>query len=119
MPEHVHLVLIPSLNNSVGTILGEIKETSSGRIHLLLEKANSPLISRLTKIRNRLPRFVFWQAGCYDHTCRSEEAMWEKINYCHNNPVRRGFVKSPLDWPWSSYRYYHGYDGYKLKMDGI
>ena len=25
----------------------------------------------------------------------------EKLNYMHNNPVKRGLVKQPGDWPWS------------------
>jgi hypothetical protein len=24
----------------------------------------------------------------------------------HNNPVTRGLVKEPEQWPWSSFRYY-------------
>jgi hypothetical protein len=24
----------------------------------------------------------------------------------HNNPAKRGLVRSPEQWPWSSYRYY-------------
>jgi putative transposase len=30
----------------------------------------------------------------------------EKIRYIHLNPVRRGLVEKPEDWPWSSYRHY-------------
>jgi hypothetical protein len=25
----------------------------------------------------------------------------EKLNYMHNNPLKRGLVKHPGDWPWS------------------
>jgi REP element-mobilizing transposase RayT len=27
------------------------------------------------------------------------------LNYMHNNPVKRGLVKEPSDWPWSSWRF--------------
>ncbi len=30
----------------------------------------------------------------------------EKLDYIHNNPVRRGLVARPEDWPWSSFRHY-------------
>ncbi len=30
----------------------------------------------------------------------------EKIEYMHQNPVRRGLVKEPADWLWSSYGHY-------------
>jgi len=30
--------------------------------------------------------------------------LHEKIAYIHNNPVRRGLIQRPEDWPWSSCR---------------
>ncbi len=30
----------------------------------------------------------------------------EKLRYIHRNPVRRGLVKKPEDWKWSSFRHY-------------
>ncbi|MCX6345200.1 MAG: hypothetical protein NT018_08995, partial [Armatimonadetes bacterium] len=32
--------------------------------------------------------------------------LYEKISYIHANPVRRGLVKHPGDWLYSSYRFY-------------
>jgi len=43
----------------------------------------------------------------------------EKIEYCHKNPVTRGLVKDPGDWPWSSYRWYQGLDEIELETDGL
>ena len=34
--------------------------------------------------------------------------MWEKIGYIHRNPVKRGLVAAPIDWRWSSARWYAG-----------
>ena len=28
------------------------------------------------------------------------------IRYIHSNPVKRGLVAKPEDWPWSSFRHY-------------
>jgi putative transposase len=30
----------------------------------------------------------------------------EKLKYIHRNPVKRGLVEKPEDWPWSSFRNY-------------
>jgi len=30
----------------------------------------------------------------------------EKLRYIHRNPVKRGLVKSPELWRWSSFRFY-------------
>lgn len=119
MPEHVHLIILPPRDCRIGIIAGEIKQVSSRRIHEILLPVNSPLLEKMTITRNRLIRFTFWQRRCYDHTCRDEDSMWEKVNYCHNNPVKRGLVKSPADWPWSSYRVYNGYENCNLGIDAI
>ena len=37
----------------------------------------------------------------------------------HNNPVRRGLVAQPGDWPWSSWRYYYLDDSSVLAMDRV
>ena len=118
MPDHVHLVFIPGIDTGIGSIVGKIKRISSKRILKILktEKANS-IIEKLTIFRDGKDRPVFWQRRCYDHNCRSEKSMWEKVNYCHNNPVKRGLVKNPGDWEWSSYRWYHGYPDALLEMD--
>jgi putative transposase len=43
----------------------------------------------------------------------------EKLNYMHNNPVKRGLVKEPGDWPWSSWRFYFLNDTSLLAMDAV
>jgi len=30
----------------------------------------------------------------------------QKLRYIHRNPVARGLVERPEDWPWSSFRRY-------------
>jgi putative transposase len=106
MPEHVHVVIVPPEEVVLGDVVGEIKRQSALWIHDLLQKQGGPLMDQLTIIRNGVSRFVLWQRRCYDHNCRTEQDVWEKVNYCHNNPVKRGLVKSPERWEWSSYRYY-------------
>ncbi|MCP4566537.1 MAG: hypothetical protein GY841_03020 [FCB group bacterium] len=107
MPEHVHLVVRPPLDAKLGYIIGEIKRQSSRLIHSILKTQDQRLLERLTIRRNKKRRFVLWQRRCFDHNCRSEESVWHKVDYCHNNPVRRGLVKNPGDWRWSSYWLYH------------
>jgi hypothetical protein len=37
--------------------------------------------------------------------------------YLHHNPVQRGWVAHPGDWPWSSGRFYDLEDASVLAMD--
>jgi hypothetical protein len=48
----------------------------------------------------------FWQKRYYDRNVRDEREFMEKLRYLHRNPVKRGLVKQPAEWKWSSYRHY-------------
>ena len=48
----------------------------------------------------------FWQPRYYDFDVWSSAKRTEKLKYIHRNPVARGLVERPEDWPWSSYRHY-------------
>jgi putative transposase len=47
-----------------------------------------------------------WQHRFYDFVTWSEKKRIEKLRYMHNNPVKRGLVSEPEQWPWSSFRHY-------------
>ena len=51
-----------------------------------------------------LPRF--WQPRFYDFNVYSSYKVREKLEYVHANPVKRGLVKNPGAWMWSSFLSY-------------
>ena len=57
---------------------------------------------KLKKIGDR----AFWQRRYYDFNVHSELKTVEKLRYMHRNPVNRGLVETPEDWPWSSFVHY-------------
>ena len=84
MPEHVHL------------LIGEPRKGAvSGVIHAF----------KLSVAMRRTER-PFWQARYYDFLEHNEEKRVEKLRHMHRNPVVRGLVAKPEDWPWSSFRNY-------------
>lgn len=117
MPEHIHLVIIPDNGTKIGRIVGEIKRESAVKILDKLKKLNSPILAKLEVTRDGIRKHAFWQRRCYDHNCRTPESVWKAIEYCHNNPVKRGLVKEPSSWIWSSYLYYNGKDKVVLEID--
>lgn len=117
MPDHVHLVIVPIDNCAVGKIIGEIKRMSAKEIIAMLKAQKSALLSNLRVYRDGLTKYALWQRRCYDHNCRKPEIVWEKIQYCHNDPVRKGLANNPGAWKWSSYRWYEGMAGSLLEMD--
>ena len=58
-----------------------------------------------------------WQRRFYPYGIYSGKKEREKLDYMHNNPVTRGLVSSPRDWPWSSWRFYFMEDTSLIPMD--
>ncbi len=72
----------------------------------LLSKALQSLkksVSRRLALRAPGP---FWVERYYDFNVFSEKKRVEKLRYMHRNPVVRGLVSKPAEWPWSSFRHY-------------
>ncbi len=64
---------------------------------------------KLTTTPTHKPKRVelqFWQTRFYDFNVWSHAKKVEKLKYMHRNPVKRGLVTRPEDWPWSSFRHY-------------
>ena len=43
---------------------------------------------------------VVWQRDFFEHRLRSDESRRDKADYILANPVRKGLVKEPREWPW-------------------
>ncbi len=102
MPEHVHIVLYPLEESySMATINKAIKSPSAMDVF-----ERYPLLRSECQVGEN--EFRLWQAGGgYDRNLFTAKAVWAKIRYVHNNPMRRGLCETFLDWPWSSARAYH------------
>jgi REP-associated tyrosine transposase len=50
-------------------------------------------------------RFL-WQHRYWEHVLRDETDYRRHVEYIHFNPVKHGYVKAPIDWPYSSFRRY-------------
>ncbi len=87
MPEHVHLLVGEPRRSSLSVAIQVLKQQASRK---LKQRAEGQ----------------FWQRRYYDFNVWSEEKRIEKLRYMHRNPVARGLVEKPEDWPWSSFRHY-------------
>ena len=43
---------------------------------------------------------------CFKDAPAAAKKMREKLEYIHNNPIRRKLVTHQRDWPWSSWSFY-------------
>ena len=49
-------------------------------------------------------QYQFWQEGAHAEMIFSETMMRQKLEYIHQNPVKRGYVEQPEHWRCSSAR---------------
>lgn len=44
---------------------------------------------------------IEWQSDFFEHRLRNQSKFEEKCHYIRMNPVRKGLVESPTDWPYA------------------
>ena len=49
---------------------------------------------------------VIWQKRYWEHLLRDEADFTRHVEYIHYNPVKHGYVTSPIEWPYTSFRRY-------------
>ena len=90
MPEHFHLLIGEPETGNPGTVMQVLKQRVSHQGLKLLHPTK--------------PKF--WETRFYDFNVWSHAKKIGKLRYMHRNPVKRGLVARPEDWPWSSFRHY-------------
>ena len=119
MPEHVHLLVWPkSRVYDIAAIRKSIKQSVPQRAVHYMRRRQPDALKAFEVLRQGVLGYRFWQeGGGYDRNLFSPRAIGKVIGYIHNNPVRRGLVTSPLEWPWSSARWYAGLDVNAIEVD--
>ena len=118
MPDHVHLLLWPKLPEyPVSKVLWGLKRDVARRVVSGFRDRES---SMLEQILNPHRQHQFWQrGGGHDRNIFSEDEIREKIDYINMNPVRKGLVEAPVEWVWSSARWYAGDRDTGIPIDPI
>jgi putative transposase len=108
MPEHVHLLVSEPQRETLSTAIQALKLGVVQTIRCSGGSIVAPPMSRKTSETWGTPVHPnrFWQARFYDFNVWTEKKRVEKLRYIHRNPVERGLVSSPEQWPWSSFRWY-------------
>jgi putative transposase len=103
IPEHVHLLVTEPEVGTPSTVMQVLKQRSA---RALLPNRKRRSRRQLKLFGEEPPRRQFWQPRFYDFNVWTTKKRVEKLRYMHRNPVKRGLVKSPEQWLWSSYRFY-------------
>jgi len=101
MPEHFHLLVSEPKVGTPSVAMQVLKQRVS-RDSRARARASTKELDEWSK---ELPR-AFWLPRSYDFNVATKRKYLEKLNYMHFNPVKRGLVKLPDEWRWSSCRFY-------------
>jgi putative transposase len=101
MPEHFHLLMSEPQVGNPSTAMQSVKQRYAQRVIRRSRRRDQAQGS----LSEREPMPV-WQPRFYDFNVWTEHKRVEKLRYMHRNPVKRGLLPEPEQWPWSSFRYY-------------
>jgi len=105
MPEHVHLLISEPKKGTPSTVLQMLKQRVSQKLRKKRRNVSAKQLRLAFPEPVETPR-SFWQPRFYDFNVYTNAKKREKLGYMHSNPVTRGLVRHPKDWPWSSWSFY-------------
>jgi putative transposase len=107
LENHIHFI---ASADDLANEVGDFKSYTARRIvDFLRERQVHTLLEGLEyhKARHKTDRtFQVWQEGSHPEVIENEEMLRQKIEYIHQNPVKRGYVCDPTHWRYSSARNY-------------
>jgi putative transposase len=104
MPEHLHLLISEPERGNPGTVVQVLKQRFARAV--LREVRRNKILEQGSLWTDSGGEAHVWQARFYDFVVYTKKKREEKLHYMHQNPVRRGLVLTPEQWPWSSARDY-------------
>ncbi|OQK16055.1 transposase [Methyloprofundus sedimenti] len=109
LENHLHFVAqAPQLDKCISSFKSF---TARQLIDYLKARHAESLLARLrfSKCAHKVDReYQFWQEGVHAEMVFSEAIMREKLDYIHQNPIKRGYVEKAEHWRYSSAGHYAG-----------
>ncbi len=88
MPDHIHAVFRLGNKQTLSALIQSFKRFTAKQINVQLAQTGS-----------------VWQENYHDHGIRHDESLNKIICYCYENPVRKGLVEQPRDYPYWRCKY--------------
>ena len=102
MPDHWHALIYPAQQDTLPPLMDAIKVASMRRIDT-----------------RRGTRGRVWQPRYFDEIVWTVKQFHETLKYMQFNPVEKGLVARPEDWPWSSFHCFGGDRKAPLEVDPL
>ncbi|MBI2431931.1 MAG: transposase [Candidatus Hydrogenedentes bacterium] len=120
MENHLHLVAeAPDLS---GVVQSFKRHTARELVQAAETARRDWLLNQWSYYKKKYKRestYQVWQEGVHPQLIQDDAMLTQKIEYIHNNPVRRGWVDLPEHWRYSSARNYLLQDHSVLEIDQL
>lgn len=121
MLTHFHLVAQTDDGIKLHDVMRDMKKFTSKEISRQLESDGQKLFLHVFKKaaegEKERCKYKVWQDEYHPQLVYSDSVCHQKLEYMHNNPLRKGFVEKPEDWVYSSARNYALGDHSILKVE--
>jgi putative transposase len=115
LPDHLHAIwTLPENDDNFGSRWAVIKRTVSCQCGYLA--VNDEPINESPAKRGESG---IWQRRFWDHLIRDELDFQRHLDYLHWNPVKHGYVKRVIDWPYSTFHRFVRQGLYPLDWGGV
>ena len=102
LPDHLHCIwTLPPNDAAFGVRWAMIKRA--------VTKKCAPDLYRddwMNESKRRRKESTIWQRRFWEHLIRDDRDYEKHMDYIHYNPVKHGFVKSVIEWPYSTFHRY-------------
>ena len=102
LPDHMHCIwTLPQ---------GDADYAKRIRLIKTLFSKEMPKTEQRSYIMQQKGERGIWQRRYWEHTIRDERDYATHMDYLHYNPVKHGYIKKVMDWPYSTFRHHvrHG-----------
>ena len=112
LENHLHMVV---QSNDLQKSMQSFKQYTAKQILDMLKKGNvTTILDQLAfykKAHHKDKTYQVWEEGYQPKLMQTDSMMISKIEYIHENPVKRGYVDEATHWRYSSARDYEDMDG--------
>jgi putative transposase len=77
-----------------------------------------PVTERRSSVRMARQERGIWQRRFWEHAIRDDRDYERHVDYIHINPVKHGYVKRVVDWPYSTFHRHVAHGAYPRDWAG-
>lgn len=115
MPNHIHCIVFFNNSRLLPSFMRDFKKYTAGQIRRKLQTDRGDLVQEKLEYEIRTQQYKIWMDRYDAVPLWKREHILTKLEYIHNNPVKRNLVVEADEYKYSSAWYYSG----KQNIDSV